>query len=67
MLNPRITKGVVATTLTVLLWSLQNAMESDVGHVGNLFFFYILCGHFDGKKMGVPPYPEVEQAVKVRR
>ena len=35
--------------------SLQNAKESDLGHKGNLF--YILCGQFDEKKMGVPPYP----------
>ena len=28
--------------------SLQNAKESDPGHVVNLF--YILCGHFDDKR-----------------
>ena len=30
----------------------QNAKESDPGHLSNLF--YILCGHFDGEKSGIP-------------
>ena len=51
-------REVVATPLTVFSLSLQNAKESDLGyHKGNLF--YILCGNFDEKKMGVPPYPGV--------
>ena len=48
--NPRLTNGVVATPLTVFSWSLQNAKESDLGHIGNLF--YILCGHFNEKDCG---------------
>ena len=43
-------------------WSLQNAKESELEHIGNLF--YILCGHFN-EKNGVPPYPGVGQDVKV--
>ena len=31
----------------------KNAKESDPGHLEHLF--YILCGHFDEKKTGVPP------------
>ena len=36
---------------------LQNAKESDLGHKG--YLFYILCGHLDENKLGVPPYPGV--------
>ena len=54
--NPRLTRGV-ATPFTVFSRSLQNGKESDLGHIGNLF--YILCGHFDENKLGVPPYPGV--------
>ena len=49
--NPRVTKGVVATSLTVF----QNAKESHLGHKVNLFHIFTFC-HFDEKK-GVPPYP----------
>ena len=62
LFNPRLTKGkgggrVVATPppLTVFSRLLQNAKESDLGHIGNLF--YILCGHFDGKKIGGTTLP----------
>ena len=34
----------------VFPWSLQNTKESDLGHLSNLF--YILCSHFDEKKVG---------------
>ena len=56
-INPRLTKGggLLQPPLTVFLRSLKNAKESYQGHLGNLF--YILCGHFHEKKMGVPPYP----------
>ena len=40
---------MVATPLTVFSRSPQNAKESDLGHIGNLF--NILCGHFDEKKI----------------
>ena len=43
--------GVVATPPYGFSRSLQNAKESDL--------LYILFGHFDEKKMGVPPYPGV--------
>ena len=57
-INPRLTKGGwLQPPLTVFSRSLQNAKESDLGHISNLF--YILCGHFDEKKLGVPPYPGV--------
>ena len=46
-------KGVVTTPLTVCLQPHKNANESDPGHLGHLF--YILCGHFDEKKNGIPP------------
>ena len=55
-LNPRLNKGVVATPPYVFFRSLQIAEESDLGHIGNLF--YILFGHFGEKKI-VPPYPGV--------
>ena len=48
-------QGGCCNPLTVFLRSLENAKESYQGHLGNLF--YTLCGHFHGKKMGVPPYP----------
>ena len=57
VINPRLTERGGCNPLTVLSWSLKNAKESDLGHIGNLF--YILCGHFDEKKIGVPPYPGV--------
>ena len=46
--NPRPTKGVVTTPLTVCLRPHKNSKESDPGHLGHLF--YILCRHFDEKK-----------------
>ena len=52
-INPRLTKGGCCNPLTVFPQSLQNAKESYQGHIGNLF--YILCGHFHEKKLGVPP------------
>ena len=47
--NPRL------TTAPLKNFSLpsQNQKESDQSHLGNLN--YILCGHFDKKKLGVPP------------
>ena len=65
MLNPRPTKGVVTTPLTVCLRPHKNAKESDPGHLGHLF--YILCGHFDEKKTGGTRKMGVGWAVKVRR
>ena len=54
--NSRLTRGVATPLTGFFPRSLQNAKESDLGHnIANLF--YILCGHFDEKKMGVPPYP----------
>ena len=44
---------MVTTPLTVCLRPHKNAKESDPGHLGHLF--YILCGHFDEKKPGIPP------------
>ena len=53
LVNPRPTKGVVTTPLTVCLRPHKNLKESDPGHLRHLF--YILCGHFDEKKkLGVP-------------
>ena len=54
-ISPRPTKGegVVTTPLMVYLRPNKNAKESDPGHLGHLF--YIICGHFDEKKMGIPP------------
>ena len=63
--NPRPTKGVVITPLTVCLRDHKNAKESDPGHLGHLF--YILCGLFDEKTRGYPPKMGVGWAVKVRR
>ena len=53
------------TLVTVCLRPHKKAKESDPGHLGHLF--YILCGHFDEKKPGVPPKMGVGWAVKVRR
>ena len=39
--------------LTVCLRPHKNAKESDPGHLRHLF--YILCGHFDEKKIGGTP------------
>ena len=49
-LNPG---GVVTTPLENFSLPPPNQKESDQSHLGNLN--YILCGHFDGKKLGVPP------------
>ena len=38
---------------TFTFFNLTPVEESDLGHLSNLF--YILCGHFDEKKFGVPP------------
>ena len=52
-LNPRLTKGGCCNP--PLLFFSGSSKESYQGHLGNLF--YILCGHFHEKKLGVPPYP----------
>ena len=54
-INPRLTKGGSCNSPNGFPQSLQNAKESDLGHIANLF--YILCGHFNDKKMGLPAYP----------
>ena len=46
-LNLLLTKGVVAAPTTVFSRWFQNANESDLGHMGNLY--YILSGHCDKK------------------
>ena len=66
-INPRPTKGGGGSyhPQTVCLRPHKNAKESDPGHLAHLF--YILCGHFDERKPGVPPKMGVGWAVKVRR
>ena len=54
ILNPRLTRGVVATPpLEFFYRCKKNAKATDPGLLGNLF--YILFAHFDEKKLGVPP------------
>ena len=57
--NPRLTKGGGGGCNPPYGFSrsLQNAKESVLGHIGNLF--YILYDHFDEKQIRVPPYPKV--------
>ena len=57
-LNPRLTKRCGYNPPPPLGFSqpLQNAKESNLRHIDNLF--NIFSGHFDEKK-GVPPYPGV--------
>ncbi len=50
ILNPRLTRGVVATPPRIFLPLHKNAKETDPGLLGNLF--YIFCAHFDEKKIG---------------
>ena len=51
-INPRLPKGMVTIPLTVCRRLYQNAKQSDPGHLSILF--YILCGDFDEKNLGIP-------------
>ena len=47
--TPYLRKGGGYHPLTICRRLHQNATHSDPGHLSNLF--YILCGHFDEKKI----------------
>ena len=48
--NPHPPKKVVTTPLKIFSLPPQNQKESGLSHLGNLK--YIICSHFDEKKMG---------------
>ena len=51
---PSSNQGGDCNPLSVFPGRSKNAKESDLRLLSNLF--YILCGHFDENKLGVPPY-----------
>ena len=51
---------MVATPLRFSRAGHSKTLKKDLGHIGNLF--YIICGRFDEKEMGVPPYPGVAKS-----
>ena len=55
LVNPRLTKGGGGKPPYGFPRSLKNAKQCNLV----IIISNLLCGHFDGKKMGVPPYPGV--------
>ena len=61
--NPRLTKGgLMQPPLRFSSGSSKTLKKVTKG----IYLFYILCGHFHEKKLGVPPYPGVHGIFHVK-